>query len=72
MFYSEKHRSDPEFYIEEIKSLSEYPTVWILFSHVYGNEQSMILDYFEEVGTGLEEYHENGASLWKFQQHTNN
>ena len=71
VFYSEKNRSEPTQYIEEIKALSDYSTVWLLFSHNHGNEQSSIIDYFEEVGSSIAVYHEIGASLWKFQLHTN-
>ena len=67
VFYGERHRLEPEKYIEEIDQMSDFSTIWILFSHNYGNEKDIIQDHFEEIGDMVETHSAYGAFLSKYQ-----
>jgi len=69
VFYGGNHRSEPELYIEEIGQLSDYSTIWVLFSRS-GNVDEVIRNYLVEACGKLEEYPSYRAMLWKCQNIT--
>ena len=58
------HKGNDSLYMKDLSSLSG--KVWILFSHVYSNEDKFIIDYLQTRGELLDEYKTTGSSVYLF------
>lgn len=64
------HHTNPELYRAELDALRGNGRVWILFSHVYEeddfNERDYILDYLNSIGELKREYRQPGTSVFLY------
>jgi hypothetical protein len=59
-------RDDPGKYFQELSHLKDKKRVWILFSHVFNNEDKLILAYLDTQGVALDNVKYPGASVYLY------
>lgn len=62
----EFNRRNPRGYYSELASIADTTSIWILFSHVYQDEEALIVEYLENKRTKAKYIRETGASLYRF------
>jgi len=59
-------RDNPDLYEKDLEKLKGYPSVWLLFSHVYNNEEEYIISYLNKTRGKPKFLHTPGASLYLY------
>ncbi len=59
-------RDDPGQYLSQVGGLRDYHPIWFLFSHCFGNEENIYLNYLDGIGRKRDEFHAQGASVYLY------
>lgn len=59
-------RDNPALYENDLEKLKGNSRVWLLFSHVYNNEEEFMLSRLEKMGKKIKDFYAPGASLYLY------